>query len=180
MIIHPGFVGIDVSKHHLDVFDARTGASMHIPYSPAAVAALSKRLAASGEIAIFEATGGYDRRLREALVRAGVPHVRVNPARARAFARAAGFLAKTDKVDAKMLAVLGQALKPAPDAEPDPERQRLSDLVKRRDQLVAMRAQERARASECLERELKADIAAHLAWLDARVAGALAGTSRNA
>lgn len=169
MTIHPGYIGIDVSKHWLDVFEPRSGESMRIANTAKALAALARRIAASGDIAVFEATGGYDRRLREALIDAGAPHTRVNPARARAFARAAGVLAKTDKVDARMLASLGQALGLVPDAQPEPDRERLADLVRRRDQLVDMRAQERARVSECLERSLKADIEAHIDWLDRRI-----------
>lgn len=169
MNIHPEFVGIDVSKHWLDVFEPRTQTSTRIANSAKAVAALAGRLAASGEIAVFEATGGYDRRLREALIKAGARHVRVNPARARAFARAAGVLAKTDTVDAKMLSSFGRALKLVPDESPDPERERLAELVARRDQLVDIRTQERARLSQDLERTLKADIEVHVVWLNRRI-----------
>jgi transposase len=162
-MIHPDIVGCDVSKHSLDLYAA--GVSERIDNTPAACAALASRLC--GRFVVFEATGGYDRVLRDALAGADIGFARVNPGRARDFARAAGFLAKTDKVDARMLAAFGQALKPAADAKPDAAREQLGDLVKRRDQLVKMRIQERVRRSEaCAMRE---DVDAHLAWLDRRI-----------
>lgn len=164
-MIHPDVVGCDVSKHHLDLFDR--GVSERIENTSAACAALATRL--GGRFVVFEATGGYDRALRDALSAANVRFARVNPGRARDFARAAGFLAKTDKVDARMLANFGQALKPAAEPAANPVCERLSDLVKRRDQLVKMRAQERVRRSETPLGALRADIEDHLAWLDARI-----------
>jgi transposase len=167
-MIHPDFVGIDVSKLHLDVFDA--GVSERLANTPDVCAALAARLAYARRFVLFEATGAYDRRLRDALVRAGARFARVNPGRARDFARAAGFLAKTDAVDARMLAAMGQALAPNPDAAPDRDRERLAELVKRRDQLVRMRAQESVRRRECANSDVRADIDGHLAWLDRRIA----------
>lgn len=166
-MIHPGFVGIDVSKLHLDVFDA--GVSERCANTPDACAALAARLARAGRFAVFEATGAYDRALREALAGAKVRFARVNPGRARDFARAAGFLAKTDAVDARMLAAMGQALAPAPDPAPDHDRERLAELVKRRDQLVKMRAQESVRRRECDDSGVRRDIDSHLTWLDRRI-----------
>jgi transposase len=183
MIIHPGFVGCDVSKHHLDIFDARSGQSERRLNTPEAAAALARDAAERGDLVVFEATGAYDRGLRQALAAAGAAHVRVNPGRARDFARAAGFLAKTDKVDARMLAAFGQALNPAADAAPDRDRERLGEMLKRRDQLVKTRAQERVRKSECADGDIRADIEAHLVWLDTRIKnfdlriGALAKTN---
>jgi transposase len=164
-MIHPDVVGCDVSKQTLDVFDQ--GVSESIANTPAACAALAARL--TGRFVVFEATGGYDRALREALTAAGVRFSRINPGRARDFARAAGFLAKTDKVDARMLAAFGQALAPAAETAPDPAREKLADLVKRRDQLVKMRAQERVRRSETAALAIRDDLDAHLAWLDQRI-----------
>jgi len=170
MIIHPGFVGIDVSKHHLDLFDAARGAS-RIANTAEAVVGLAAMLAADGGFVTFEATGVYDRALASALANAGVPFARVNPARARDFARAAGFLAKTDAVDAKMLAAMGQCLRPRQSAPAEPGRERLTSLAKRRDQLVAMRQQERTRRRECCDADITDDLDRHLAFLDAAIAG---------
>lgn len=164
-MIHPDVVGCDVSKHFLDLFDA--GRSERIDNTPPACATLAARL--RGRFIVFEATGGYDRTLRTALIDAGVRFARVNPGRARDFARAAGFLAKTDQVDARMLAAFGQALAPGAEAAPDPAREKLCELVKRRDQLVKMRVQERIRRSEACAGDMRDDVEAHLAWLDQRI-----------
>lgn len=168
MIIHPGYVGIDVSKHHLDVFDAVNGAR-RIANTAEAIAALVAGLA-GGDFVVFEATGAYDRALARALSAAGVRHARVNPGRARDFARAAGFLAKTDQVDARMLAAMAQCLQPPAEPAVDPERERLARLGKRRDQLVATRQQERTRRRECLDAAIAADLDRHLGFLDAAIA----------
>src|SRR5205809_1624328 len=106
MIIAPGFVGIDVSKHDLDVFDGTAGVAVRLGNTAGAVAEMAQTWARRDAFVLFEATGRYDLDLRQALAIAGVRFARVNPARARDFARAAGFLAKTDAVDAQMLAAM--------------------------------------------------------------------------
>lgn len=168
MIIHPGVMGIDISKETLDVFDA-VGGHQRIPNDVAAIEVLVKRCVAEGLFGLFEATGNYDRVLRHALSAAGVPFARVNPCQARDFARAAGFLAKTDAVDGRMLAAMAQCLRPAEQAAIPTERERLCRSHKRRDQLVANRQQERTRRSECADVEIAADLDRHLAWLDAEI-----------
>jgi transposase len=160
MNIAPGIVGIDISKRCLDVFDPRIGRPERVANTEPEVQALALRLAAPGDRAVFEATGVYDRILRRALEAAGVGFSRVDPSRARAFARAAGFLAKTDAVDARMLAIMGQALQPRLQEAVAPVRERLAGLHARRDQLVAMRVQERNRRAEHRD---------HLDWLDAQM-----------
>lgn len=166
MMIHPGFVGIDVSKHHLDIFAG--GRTERIANDADSVAALLGRWRES--FVLFEATGRYDRCLRQALAAAGIAFARVNPARARDFARATGHLAKTDAIDARCLAAMAQSLSVARGRDADPEREALARAHKRRDQLVHMRQQERTRRTECDQAELRADIEAHLQWLDARIA----------
>jgi transposase len=139
MNISPGFVGIDVSKSSLDVFDAAIGRSERIENASAPIAALIERWRGKDVFVLFEATGRYDRTLRTALAAAGIRFARVNPLRARDFARAAGFLAKTDAVDAKMLAAMAERLRPNASPPGDVERERLRQLHGRRDQLVFMR-----------------------------------------
>jgi transposase len=170
MIISPGFVGIDISKHHLDLFDTTGASAERCANTPETITLLAQRFAGTGAFVLFEATGAYDACLRQALAQAGVAHARVNPERARAFARAAGYLAKTDAVDARMLAAMAQALRLPAQSPDDPARLRLAALVRRRDQLVAARAQERARASECRDPEIGQDLAQHIAFLDAAIA----------
>ena len=169
MIIAPGFVGIDVSKHHLDIFDAAVGVAARLANTAGAVAELAHDWARRDAFVLFEATGRYDLDLRHALTAAGVRFARVNPARARDFARAAGFLAKTDAVDAKMLAAMAQCLQLPPAEAGLAARERLAALNRRRDQLVANRQQERTRQRECSDPFSRQSIAAHLAWLDAAI-----------
>lgn len=166
MTIPPVVVGIDISKHHLDVFDSAHGRVERFANDRPTVAGLAERFAKAGAFVVFEATGHYDTALRQALAAAGIAHARVNPARARDFARAAGFLAKTDAVDARMLAAMGQSLRPPVTPPIDPDRERLALLNRRRDQLVATRQQERTRRRECRDATIAQSIAAHLAWLD--------------
>lgn len=168
MIITRGFIGIDVSKNHLDVFESGSNRSYRTINTEAALALLLERW--KGCFVVFEATGRYDAQLRRALQTAGVTFARVNPARARDFARATGRLAKTDTIDARMLAAMAQSLDVARERESDPEREALARIHKRRDQLVHMRQQERTRLSECDDAALCADIAAHVQWLDAEIA----------
>jgi transposase len=169
MIIAPGFVGIDVSKHHLDIFDAAVGIAARRTNTAAAVAELAHDWARRDAFVLFEATGCYDLDLRHALTAAGVRFARVNPARARDFARAAGFLAKTDAVDAEMLAAMAQCLQLPPAKAGLAAREQLAALNRRRDQLVANRQQERTRQRECPDPFSRQSIAAHLVWLDAAI-----------
>lgn len=169
MTIPREVVGIDVSKHTLDVMDGASGRWEQIANDDQSVRELADRLAAQDRFVVLEATGRYDALLRRALAAAGVAYARVNPSQARDFARAAGFLAKTDKVDARMLVRLGQALQPRPADAADEARDRLALLHKRRDQLVGCRRQERTRRAEVQELDLAADIDRHLAWLDAEI-----------
>lgn len=169
MKIHPGFVGCDVSKAHLDFFDGSVGVVERIPNESGAIGHLVDRWKGVDTLVLFEATGHYDRKLRHALSTASIPFVRFNPARARDFARATGILAKTDQIDARMLAAMAQTLRPETRGERCPERDVLAELHKRRDQLVAARKQERTRLEGCSE-TISADIRDHIAWLDGRIA----------
>ncbi|CAH1659560.1 IS110 family transposase [Chelatococcus asaccharovorans] len=167
MTLHPCFIGIDIAKAHLDLFDAMSGRSQRIANTPAAVAALLAALNRETAFIAFEATGPYDRVLREALDQAGYRFARVNPARARDFARATGRLAKTDAIDARLLAAMARALALAPDSPTDTRRNALAELHKRRDQLVETRAVERVRRSEGLDQT--GSLVRHMAWLDAEI-----------
>ena len=169
MTIQPGFVGCDISKDHLDIFDEALGRPERIANAAAALAPLIERWKNKDMLVLFEATGPYDACLRRALMAAAIPFARVNPARARDFARATGRLAKTDAIDAQMLAAMARALRPACAPAPSPERETLARLHKRRDQLVAMRKQERTRLAAIDDPVIVEDIEAHIAWLGARI-----------
>lgn len=147
MIIPLRYVGIDVSKRYLDIFDESLGVPERIANATQAITQIVARWRCD-VLVVFEATGVYDLELREALRQAGVRFARINPARARDFARASGQLAKTDPIDARMLAAFARAMQPTPEPVADPARNALARLAKRRDQLVLMRAQEKNRRSE--------------------------------
>jgi len=162
-------IGIDVCKAHLDTHDDVTGKSERIANTAAAIAAALARWPQAGLRVIFEATGSYDRCLRAALEAANVAYVRVNPARARDFARATSALAKTDTIDARLLAAMGRALALTPSQAADPVRERLTGLQRRRDQLVATRADDKKRLAIAEDEEVRASITAHIAWIDAEI-----------
>lgn len=164
-MIHPVFIGCDVAKAHLDLFDGRTSRHIRIDNTAAAIHAWLQSLEGQEATVILEATGRYDRQLRAALDRQQRPYCRVNPARARDFARATGRLAKTDAIDARLLARMGETLGPATSTPPDPARQALASFHTRRDQLVAMRQQERLRLSSAEPMEHDS-LERHLIWLD--------------
>lgn len=169
MTLHPRYIGCDISKAVIDIFDPADGGLRRIANEADALAAFASELCGSNALVVFEATGAYDRRLAGALAAAGVSYARVNPMRARRFAQAAGFLAKTDTVDARMLSSFGGALHLDADALPEGERKALGLLAARRDQLVQMRADEKKRRYDAAGDAVRS-IEAHLLWLDAEIA----------
>ena len=169
MIITLRCIGIDVSKRHLDIFDEGIGVSERVANAPHAITKLVARWRCD-VLVVFEATGVYDLGLREALRAAGIRFARINPARARDFARASGQLAKTDPIDARMLAAFARAMRPAPEQVSTPARNALARLAKRRDQLVHMRAQEKNRRSEAGDRAMVERIGRLIEVLDREIA----------
>jgi transposase len=165
MIITLRCVGIDVSKPMLDIFDDAIGAAERIVNASQPIAQQVARWRNNDVFVVFEATGVYDRALADALRQAGIRYARVNPARARDFARASGRLAKTDAIDARMLAAFARAMAPAADKPPEPVRNILAFFAKRRDQLVHMRAQEKNRRSEAHDPAMAEHIAVHIDFL---------------
>jgi transposase len=154
------YIGVDVSKNWIDVFVASAQKLIRIANRQSS---LAEWVAGLGEVTvIFEATGRYDHELRIRLDELGIPYVRMNPLRARQFARAAGFLAKTDRLDARILCMMGEALRPEPTMPIQPVRQRLYDLQARREDIVVMIIAEQGRLSIAKDpficRDLKASI----------------------
>jgi transposase len=166
MTLHENCLGVDIARDHLDVFCSRSRSFRRVANTPEAIS----ELVACNKDAffVFEATSGCDEDLRHGLDLAQVPFARVNPRRAREFARASGVLAKTDKVDARMLADMGRRLALAPTREPSPARRHLSELVARRDQLVEEIVRERNRLSQARSRLVRADIESHIRLLENR------------
>lgn len=161
-------IGVDIAKDWFDTFCLERGAARRLEMTPKALKAFAR--AASGRLVVFEASGGYERPLAEALGAAGVAYARVNPRQAREFARATGCLAKTDRVDARILAQMGRALNLAPTPPPDPARLRLAALVARRDDLVDTAAREANRLKQAREAFIRADIASLIKILKKRIA----------
>lgn len=163
-------ISIDISKDHLDT-GAWPKAWLHRLGNDSAgigkIVAEAKRRKA---FVIFEATSTYDRQLIDALENAGLAYHRANPRKAREFAKAAGYLAKTDKVDAIMLAQYAQLI-PLRTTEPVPaENKALRVLVDRRDQLATMRKQEVTRLHQVEDPAVREEMEAHIADIEARMA----------
>lgn len=168
MTIPQDVIGVDVSKDWIDCHWQSTGETHRIRTAPATLRRFAAR--ASSALVVFEASGGYERPLSGALDTAGVAYARVNPRQARDFARATGRLAKTDKVDAAVLAEMGRALRPAPTPPADPASSRLAELVTRRDALVAMRKAETQRLGQAHDPFLRRQILAMLRVLRGQIA----------
>jgi transposase len=139
-------VGIDVSKDQLDVAVRPTGEAFAVARTAAGLELLTARLREiSPRVVALEATGGFETIAAAALAAAVLPVVVVNPAQIRAFAKALGQRAKTDPIDAAVIAHFAEATKPEPRALPDAATRLLADLVARRRQIVAMIGAERQR-----------------------------------
>jgi len=133
------FVGIDVSKDRLDVHVQPSGEAFAVARQGEGLDQLVERLRAlPAALVVLEATGGYETVVAAALAAAGLPLVVVNPRQVRDFARAAGQLAKTDRLDARIIARFAEAIRPAPRPVPDAAAQALGELVARRRQIVEM------------------------------------------
>lgn len=159
-------VGIDVSKDRLDVAVRPTGEVFAVGRDAAGLDALTARLAAlSPHRVAVEATGGYETVVAASLAAAGLPVVVVNPAQVRSFAQALGRRAKTDPIDAGVIAHFLEATKPEIRPLPDEETRLLADLVARRRQIVAMIVAERQRQKRLTNKRLQKSISRLLAAL---------------
>jgi transposase len=162
------YVGIDVAKAQLDVACRPTDARWRVPHTAGGMARLVRRLSRlHPTLIVVEAPGGLELNLASELAAAALPVAVINPRQARHFAKATGHLAKTDALDAAVLAQFAEAVQPAPRPLPDEATRRLGDLVTRRRQLVAMLTAEqnrRRRAAPALQGEIQT----HIQWLEQR------------
>ena len=162
------YVGVDVSKGNLDVAVFASEARWSFPNTPVGI---KKAIAVLTEMApvlvVFEATGGLELMFWAALTEAGIKATPINPRQMRDFAKAKGQLAKTDTIDAKVIAHYAQAMQPRPRTFPDT--QDLKELMARRSQLVEMISAEKNRLGAARKVGIKADIKAHIAWLTSRL-----------
>ena len=149
------YIGIDVSKAALDAHVLPEGAVLQVSRNATGIDALVKWLRAQQpRLVALEATGGFERVVAAELDAAGLPVVVVNPARIRNFASAISQRAKTDKIDAAVIARFAEATKPDIRPLPDEQTRELADLVTRRRQIVAMLGAERAREQRAANRRL--------------------------
>ena len=159
------FVGIDVSQVRLDIA-VRPGASFSITHDESAIARVVEQLCAlSPTLIVLEATGGMEIPLTSALATAGLPVVVVNPRQVRDFAKASGRLAKTDALDAQVLAQFAEVMRPHPRPLPDAETRALAALLTRRRQLVEMLTAEKNRLLSA-SLPIRKRVRAHIAWLE--------------
>jgi transposase len=166
----PVYVGIDVSKDELSVAE-RPGESWSLPNTEPGLGDLAQRLKGLGPaLVVLEATGGLEVPVAATLVEARLPAVVVNPRQARDFAKATGQLAKTDAIDASVLAHFAEAVRPEVRAFPDAATRELDALVTRRRQLVEMITAERNRLLRSGAKRVRRDIQRHLRWLERQLA----------
>jgi transposase len=159
------FVGIDVSKARLDVDLAPKSSRFSVDNSDEGMHSLVERLKSlKPKLVVLEATGGFETIAVAALAEAGLPVVVVNPRKVRDFAKSAGYLAKTDRLDAKALAEFAMAIKPKIREIPDAAAIELKALSARRRQLVEMAVAEKNRLGTAAS-GVRPNIQAHIAWL---------------
>jgi transposase len=166
------YVGIDVSKQRLDLARSDAVAVASFPNDAAGVARLVASLSAAGPalaMAVVEATGGLERPLLEALLDAGLPAALVHPGRVRYFAKALGILAKTDRIDGRVLLRFGQLAGPRLAEKRSKNQAELADLVACRRQLALTRAQQHNRRGCAFSRAAVKSLDAVIKALDGQV-----------
>lgn len=165
----PVYAGLDVAKAHLDLAWCPEGPPQRFAHDEAGITALVTVLRTHAPaLVVLEATGGYETQVASALALAAVPLAIVNPRQVRAFAKALGRLAKTDAIDAEVLALFAERVRPEPRPLPDAAQQALAALVTRRRQLVEMLTAERNRLPLAHGR-IRHDVQAHIHWLEQRL-----------
>lgn len=161
------FVGIDIGKDRLDVHIRPLGQHLVVGNDPAGLAQLATRLEADPpSLIVLEASGGYERLAAIALLERGLPVAVVNPRQTRKFAAAVGRLAKTDKIDAAVLAHFADAIRPAPRAVVEGTLDRLQTLLARRRQLAVMKNAEKQRLGKADDPIARRSLKAMLTSLD--------------
>lgn len=160
------FVGIDVSKQHLDVSIRSTGDEFKVNNDEEGITKIVEEMKRiSPYLVVMEATGGYETSVASALGIAGIALAIVNPRQARDFAKSLGRLAKTDRIDASMLAHFGEATRPEPRKLPDEHTILLQSMLVRRRQLINMLIAEKNRYSMTHETQ-KTRVREHIVWLE--------------
>jgi transposase len=163
-------IGIDVAKAELVVAARPSGERWTVANDERGVRTLVERFRRDmPELIVLEATGGYELLCVAALAAVGLPVVVVNPRQVRDFAKATGQLAKTDRIDADLLALFADRVRPAVRVLPDAEAQELDALLARRRQLLEMLGAERNRLGQVFgrgKRQVKKSLKGHIAFLE--------------
>ena len=164
------YVGIDVAKDKLDVFIDSTSQYFTVENTPAGISTIRQRLAGLNvKLIVIEHSGRYERRCALDLMDAGLPVALVNPRQTRDFARSRNWLAKNDRIDARLLGEFAKANNPRPSERIPQNRAELDELVGRRRQLVAMRASEKPRLQQVSSRSVRLSIEKVLRQLDVQI-----------
>lgn len=164
-------VGIDVSKATLDVAVRPGGEAWQAANEPTAIGVLVERLLTlAPHVVVLEATGGYEHAVVAALATAGLPVVVANPRQVRNFGRAIGQLAKTDRIDAALLAQFGERVQPVPRPLKEAATEEVSALLARRRQLIEMLTAERNRLGTARSAAVRRSVQRHIQWLERQLA----------
>ena len=160
------FVGIDLSQAYLDVAVRPGSRAWRVPNDGPGHSRLLRRLQdLQPALVVLEASGGLERPVTRALIQAGLPVAVVNPRQIRDFARATGRLAKTDRLDAEVMARFAESVQPEPRPQPDEPTQQLQDLLNRRRQLGEMLIAEKNRR-RTTPPSLRPQLEEHIGWLE--------------
>lgn len=161
------YVVIDVAKETLDVAIGSDGEVVQVENSEGGIARLIERLRESAPtLVVLEATGGYESLVAGALAGNGIAVAVVNPRQVRDFAKAMGVLAKTDRIDARVLARFAEAVRPDPRPLPTEEAKELEEFLSRRRQIVDMLTMEKNRLSIVATERARKSLKKHIAWLE--------------
>jgi transposase len=163
------YLGIDVSKAWLDAHLLPTGQSWHVATDPAALEAWIDQLPQGLTLIVMEATGGLEVTVAALLAQRGLPLAIVNPRQVRDFAKAMAILAKTDKLDARTIALFAERIRPTPRPLKDEQHRDLDELLARRRQLVEMLAGEKNRLSQARSKTVRASVQTLIDWLERQI-----------
>lgn len=166
----PLYLGLDVAKATVELASEPPGVSGSFATDAAGLATLVRVCQAQPlMLVVLEATGGYEAPIVAALATAGLPVAVVNPRQVRDFAKALGRLAKTDRIDAQVLALFGARVQPPPRPLPAEATQELEALLTRRRQLLEMLHAERQRRPHARGRLVRRSLDTHIRWLERQV-----------
>jgi transposase len=164
-------LSIDISKDSLDTDAWPKPWRRRVGNDAAGICAIVAEAKRRKAFVVFEATSVYDRSLMAALAAEAIAYHRANPRKARDFVRSSGFLAKTDRLDAAMLAQYGRSVELRAAEPVAPERQALRALIDRRDQLVSLRKQERTRRHQIADETIREEVAESIVHFTRLIAG---------